>query len=67
MDMITYGLGVLTGFIIAGIIEYYTRPSSERVNPINKLGKKKGAILESRPFFDLEAYDSTRDTEDEVV
>ena len=68
--VITYALGVITGLLVAFMIELFTRKPSERNQPISTYikSKEKGIIIENNPIYDsLMNYDTSRDTEDTFI
>ena len=70
MSIIIYALGVITGLLVAFMIELFTRKPSERNQPISTYikSKEKGIIIENNPIYDsLMNYDTSRDTEDTIV
>lgn len=70
MSIIIYALGVITGLLVAFMIELFTRKPSERNQPISTYikSKEKGIIIENNPIYDsLMNYDTSRDTEDTFI
>lgn len=69
MSIIIYALGVITGLLIAFMIELFTRKPSERNQPLAKLfPSQKGAIIENNPIINsFIDYDTARDEEVESL
>lgn len=69
MSIIIYALGVITGILIAFMVELFARKPSERNQPLAKLfPSQKGVIIENNPIINsFIDYDPARDEEVESL
>lgn len=69
MSIVIYALGVITGLLVAFMVELFTRKPTERNQPLAKLmPSQKGAIIENNPIINsFIDYDPSRDEEVESL
>lgn len=68
MSIIIYALGIITGLLIAFMVELFTRKPTERNQPISKLiPSQKGVIIENNSIYESFLNYGDNATRDEEV